>query len=160
MTIHQATDPEALTMRSFVRIEGPQAVEHRVAEWLREVDLFCGGRTPAETIFLLAGMVMEHFKHRSVPSLIMALRDGMGSTDKEGKVYGALTWPTVRLWLERHEEAVMNLANDAHGKSVVKNDNLGKDWMDRLERGSTKGVIERQERLIDQLRRKLENKNP
>jgi hypothetical protein len=144
-------------MRSFIRTQGPQMVEHRIAQWLLEADLLCGGKTPAEVLSMLSGMVMEHMKHRSVASVLMALRDGISYTDKDGKVYGSLTWPTVKLWLDRHEEKMLALAHESHASKVVKNDNLDGRWLDEQEKNSAK-VQDRKDRIIESLKKKLDSK--
>lgn len=156
-TIYQATDPRALTMRSFIRLQGPQATEHRIAMWLQEVDMLTGGKTEPQVLALISGMVMEHMKHRSVASVMMALRDGINYTDKDAKVYGSLTWSTVKVWLDRHEEKVMGVAHETHASKVVKNDNLDGRWLDEQEKKSPK-VQDRKDRIIESLRKKLDSK--
>ena len=146
-------------MISFIREHGQEAVVHRVFDWLQEVDMLSGGRTDERTLALIANMVVSHMKYRSVGSVLMSLRDGMSYTDKEGKVYGVLTWGTVKTWLDRHEEQVLAIAHQTHASKVVKGDNnRDTKWMDALERKSEK-VQDRKDRLIDSLRKKLETKD-
>jgi len=157
ITIQQATSPKALTMISFAREVGPEAVIRQVFDWLTQIDALSGGKTTANTLAMIAGMVVDRMQYRSVASVLMALRDGFSSTDKDGKIYGSLTWPTVSLWIERHEEKVLAVAHETHASKVVKGDNYGKEWMDEQEQKST-GHKSRQSREIERLRNKLKNR--
>lgn len=157
MTIHQATDPNALSMMSFIRIQGPQVVEHRIAQWIREADMISGGKTPPEVLSMLSGMLMEKMKHRSVASVLMALRDGVSYTDEDGKVYGSITWPKICIWLDRHEEKVLAIAHDTHASQVTKGDNYDSRWLDEQEAKSPK-VQDRKDRIIETLKNKLEKR--
>lgn len=157
ITIQQATSPKALTMISFAREVGPQAVIRQVFDWLTQIDALSGGKTTANTLAMIAGMVVDRMQYRSVASVLMALRDGFSSTDKDGKIYGSLTWPTVSLWIERHEEKVLAVAHEAHASKVVKGDNYGTEWLNEQEEKSA-GYKSRQSREIERLRKKLKNR--
>lgn len=127
---------------------------------LTEADALSGGKCTPDTIRMLAGMAMEKFKHRSMASIIMAIRDGIGYSDDDGKVYGQITWPKLALWLDRHEEAILNMAQDEAASRKEAPGNLGKDYLDGLERKDSSRVVERQQRLIDKLKQKLDTKKP
>jgi hypothetical protein len=157
LTIHQATNPEALTMVSFIREHGQEQVVMKVFDWLQEIDLLSGGRTDERALALMANMVVSRMRHRSVASVLMALRDGFSSTDRDGKVYGSLSWPTVCVWLDRHEEQVLAVAHDTHASKVVKGDNYGGRWLDEQEAKSAK-VQDRKDRIIEDLKRKLDTR--
>ena len=157
LTIHQATSPKALTMISFVREVGKVEAIVQVRRWLSEIDMLSGGKTPEINLGMIAAMVVNTMQYRSVASVLMALRDGVSYTDRDGKVYGILTWTAVALWIERHEEKIMAIAESEHSSRVVKNDNLGAEWMNELEKKSTK-TKDRQSAEIDRLRRKLDSK--
>jgi hypothetical protein len=157
MTLQQATSPKAVTMMSFIRERGQVGAMRQVHEWLKHADLLSGGKTPPEVLAMLSSMVVEKMRHRSVASVLMALRDGLSYTDDEGKVYGSLNWPKIALWLDRHEEKVMALAHETHASKVVKGDNYGSDWLNTQEAKSTK-VQDRKDRLIDSLRKQLDKK--
>lgn len=159
LTLHQATSPDALTVMSMVRLKGAKFTQSVVAMWIREVDALVGDRAKPEAIAMMANMLIDRMKYRSIASVLMVLRDGMGYTDEDGKVYGTITWPKLALWAERHEERVMAIASETHSSKVVKNDNVGRDWMDKLERGSQDYTIGRQQREIERLRKKLDIKN-
>jgi hypothetical protein len=157
LTIHRATDPNALTMVSFIREHGQENVVLKVFDWLQEIDLLSGGRTDERALALIANMVVNRMKHRSVASVLMALRDGFSSTDRDGKIYGSITWPAVAIWLDRHEEQVLALAHDTHASKVVKGDNYDRRWLDEQEAKSPK-VQDRKDRIIEDLKRKLDTR--
>jgi hypothetical protein len=157
LTIHRATNPKALTMVSFIREHGQENVVLKVFDWLQEIDLLSGGRTDERALALIANMVVNRMKHRSVASVLMALRDGFSSTDKDAKVYGSITWPSVAIWLDRHEEKVLAVAHETHASKVVKGDNYGSDWLNAQEAKSAK-VQDRKDRIIEGLKRKLDKR--
>ena len=138
----------------MARLKGIDFTAAVVAMWLTEADKVSGGRTDAEAIASLSHMVIQHMRHRSIGSIVMMIRDGIGYADEEGKVYGTLTWPKISLWITRHEQAILNMSMDSHSNKVTKNDNVGKDWMDKLEKRS-QPVQDRKDRIIDSLKRKL-----
>ena len=153
VTLHTATLPTAISLRRLDR-ENRGSAAQLIGQLLVEADQLCGGRCTPEEIVMLARMTFGNFSHRSVESLVLALKEGMNRTDNEGRIYDKLTWPKVHLWLKAHEDAVMALASDDHSKVTVKNDNLGADYMDRQEHKA--GA---KDRLIDQLKRKLDAKS-
>ena len=159
LTLTKATDPNGLTVRSLVRLNGKVYAQAVIANWLTEADVLTGGKTGAETIEMISNMILQHTQHRSVGSVLMAIRDGIGYTDDDGKVYGSITWPKVNLWLQRHEQAVLDMVMDAHSSAVSKNDNLGRDWMDQMEKKSPNRLIEKKDRIIAALERKLKSKD-
>lgn len=153
LTLAEATAPTLRPMRSMEVEQGQGAVLLAILCVLGEADLLAGGRCSAAELELLSKMTLQHFRHRTIASLVLAIKEGVSRTDDEGKVYGKLTWPTVKLWLDAHEQAIMDNSHAAHSSRVVKNDNLGADWMDRQEhRAGAK------DRMIDQLKRKLDAK--
>jgi len=158
MTIAQATSPKAVTMMTFIREKGQVGAMRQVHEWLKYADLLSGGKTPPEVLAMLSSMVVEKMKHRSVASVLMALRDGLSYTDDDGKVYGSLTWPKIALWIDRHEEKVMGLAHESHASKVVKGDNYDGRWLDEQEKRSFTAQ-ERKDRIINTLRQQLDRKN-
>lgn len=109
---------------------------------------------------MMAAMAIDKYRHRSMEFIMLAIRDGMGSTDEDGKVYGSITWPKLALWLERKEQEVMDMAHEEHASKVVKNDNLDGRWLDEQERRDPSRMLAAKDREIDRLRRKLENKKP
>lgn len=129
-----------------------------IGRLLAEADKLAGGRCTVDELELMSRMVLQTFRHRSVESLVVALRDGMMRTDDAGKIYGKVTWATVNVWLADHEAAILRIAEGEHAAKVVKNDNLGGDYMDRMERDATAKdrTIASQGRLIEQLRLKLD----
>jgi len=134
LTLARATDPQALTVLSLARLKGFDYACAVVIKWLTEADAVTGGKTSADEIATLAQMTLRHMKHRSVGSIAMAIRDGIGYTDDNARIYGSITWVKLSIWLDRHEQAVLSIAADQHSRSVVKNDNTGKDWMDQMDK--------------------------
>ncbi len=145
-------------MRSMIRIWGQDNTKALIAMFITEADMMCGGKCAPEAIAMFAGMCLEKFKHRSVASVLMAIRDGITYSDEDGKVYAAITWPKISLWLDRFEEKVLNMAHSEHSANVVKGDNYDGRYLDALEREDPKKRLEQKDRLIDQLRKKLETK--
>ena len=153
LTLAEATAPDLRPMRAIEMEHGQGMALLKIGAILLEADTLAGGRCTAAELELLAKMTLQHFRHRTIASLVLAIKEGVSRTDEAGKVYGKLTWPTVKLWLDDHEAKIMGAVADEHARSVVKNDNLGRNWMDREEHMATG-----KDRLIDYLRRKLEAK--
>lgn len=132
-------------------MHGPGLVGAQVSFLLKQADMLAGGRCTNDELELMTRMAVQNFRHRSMESLVLAIRDGIERTDERGKIYGKLTWSTVKVWLDDHEQAIMGMVEDEHAQMVVKNDNLGADWMNRQEHDA--GM---KDRMIDRLRRQLE----
>jgi hypothetical protein len=145
-------------MISMNRIHGPRKTQALISMYLAEADSICGGKCTPETLENLAMLAMRKFSHRSMASVLMAIRDGTGYSDDDGKVYGSITWPKLSLWMDRHEESVLTMAQNESAARKEAPGNLGKDYLDKQERGSDSYRVEKQSRLIDKLRAKLENK--
>lgn len=131
-----------------------------VSRLIKEADLATGGRCSLDDIEQMTHMAIQYFKHRSVDSLVLALREGMGRNDDDGKVFGKLTWNKLKLWLDTHEEEILAMAHAGHAEKVVKFDNLGAQYMEDLEgQQSWKDKkMDRQQQEIDRLRKKLDHK--
>lgn len=159
VTIHTATAVEAISIRRFER-ENPGQGRGLIGQLLAEADMMCGGKCTEDELVMLGRMVWGNFNHRSVESLVLAIKEGIGRTDKDGKVYEKLTWPKVHLWLMDHEEKILSLSQDAHARAVVKGDNYGADWMEREQHAAEAKdrAIASKDRLIEQLKRKLDAK--
>lgn len=132
-------------------MHGPGLVGAQVSFLLKQADMLAGGRCTNDELELMTRMAVQNFRHRSMESLVLAIRDGIERTDERGKIYGKLTWSTVKVWLDDHEQAIMGMVEDEHAQMVVKNDNLGADWMNRQEHDA--GM---KDRMIYRLRRQLE----
>lgn len=130
--------------------------EHMASTWiglvLEEADMLCGGKNAPGTLAMFGRMALQNFQHRSVESLVLAIRDGLNR-----KVYGQLTWPQIAEWMNDHENAVIGIAEDEASTHRFTGDNLGADFLDRQERESQQGTIRRQATLINALRAKLSN---
>lgn len=153
LTLDEATAPTLRPIRSIEVEQGQGAVLLAILRVLGEADMLAGGRCSAAELELLSKMTLQHFRHRTIASLVLAIKEGVSRSDDEGKVYGKLDWPKVKLWLDAHEQAIMESAANEHGARVVKHDNLGADWMDRQQHNA--GA---KDRLIEHLKRKLDAK--
>ena len=153
LTLDEATAPTLRPIRSIEVEQGQGAVLLAILRVLGEADMLAGGRCSAAELELLSKMTLQHFRHRTIASLVLAIKEGVSRTDDEGKVYGKLDWPKVKLWLDAHEQAIVESSANEHGARVVKNDNLGADWMDRQQHAA--GA---KDRMIEHLKRKLDAK--
>lgn len=136
----------------MIKDHGEQIASTWIGLVLEEADLMCGSKNPPHVLAMFGRMVLQNFAHRSVESLVMAIRDGLNR-----KVYGALSYPQIAEWLNDHENAVLWLSESEAAQHRFTGDNLGADYMDKLERESKDGTIRRQQTLINQLRAKLSN---
>lgn len=136
----------------MVKEHGPEVASTWIGLVIAEADAMCGGKNPPHVLAMFGRMVLNAFEHRSVESIAMAIRDGMNR-----KVYGQLTYPAIAEWMNDHEAQIMGLAETDAMRNKFTGDNLGADYMDRLEKESDKGTIRRQQNLIQQLRNKLSN---
>lgn len=157
ITLHTATLPTATPIRRMEIQYGPGIVLKMIGRLLSEADTLAGGRCTTDELELMSKMCLHHFRHRSVESLVLAIRDGMMRTDEAGKIYGKLTWTTLCVWLNDHEAAIIAMADAEHSRNVVKNDNLGADYMDRLQHRveGDRRKLDRANSVIEELRRKL-----
>lgn len=136
----------------MIKDHGEQIASTWIGLVLEEADLMCGSKNPPHVLAMFGRMVLQNFAHRSVESLVLAIRDGLNR-----KVYGALSYPQIAEWLNDHENAVLGLSESEAAQHRFTGDNLGADYMDKLERESKDGTIRRQQTLIHQLRAKLSN---
>ena len=137
----------------MIREHGQATAEAWIALVLEEADMLCGGRNTPGTIAMFGRMALQHFGHRSVEAMILAIRDGMNA-----KVYGQLTWPQIAEWFNAHEEAVMDVAyNESAVHKFV--DNGGRDSLDRQQHNADadKRKMARMSAHIEDLKAKLSN---
>ena len=136
----------------MVKEHGPELASTWIGLVIAEADAMCGGKNPPHVLAMFGRMILNAFEHRSVESIAMAIRDGMNR-----KVYGQLTYPAIAEWMNDHEAQIMGLAETEAMRNKFTGDNLGADYLDRMEKESKDGVIRRQQTLIQQLRNKLSN---
>ncbi len=153
VSISSAASPSAYPILRAKRDLGDETVAQWVVMVLTEADVMCGGKTPPNVVAMWSRMVLQQFGHRSVESLCVAIRDGMTS----GKVYGALTYPQIAEWMHAHEARIMGIVESEGAAHKFTGDNLGADYLNKMEQDSADGTIRKQQRLIDSLRRKLSN---
>lgn len=152
VTLQQATSTDSYPIRKMVKDHGEQVASTWIGLVLEEADLICGGKNPPHVLALFGRMLMQGFGHRSVESIVVAIRDGLSR-----KVYGALTYPQIAEWMNDHEAAVIALVESEAGQHKFTGDNLGAAFLDRMEHESTPATIRRQQNLINSLRAKLSN---
>lgn len=150
MTLAEATGHNAYPMRRLVRERGEETAIVWLCAVLTEADMMVGGKNDPQVIGMWARMLLSQWGHRSMESIVMAIRDGMTA-----KVYGALTYPQIGEWMQAHEQAIIGMAESEAGRHRFTGDNLGADYLDKLER-SDETLRMRGE--IANLRRKLATK--
>lgn len=136
----------------MVKEHGPELASTWIGLVIAEADAMCGGKNPPHVLAMFGRMVLSTFEHRSVESIALAIRDGLN-----GKIYGQLTYPTIAEWITNHEAQIMGLSETEAAQNRFTGDNLGADYLDRMEHESDKGTIRRQQNVIQQLRNKLSN---
>lgn len=134
----------------MIREHGQAMAEAWMSLVLEEADMLCGGKNAPGTLAMFGRMALQNFQHRTVEAMTLAIREGLNR-----KVYGQLTWPQIAEWLNDHENAVLGLSESEASQHKFTGDNLGSDYLDKLERDSKDGTIRRQQTLIAQLRAKL-----
>lgn len=139
-------------MRRMIREHGEQVASTWIGLVLGEADELCGSKNEPHVLAMFGRMILQNFAHRSVESIVLAIRDGLNR-----KVYGQLTYPAIAEWMNDHEAQIMGLAETEAMRNRFTGDNLGADYLDRMEKESKDGVIRRQQTLIQQLRNKLSN---
>lgn len=127
-----ANSPQAYPIRRMIREHGQPLADAWMALVLEEADMLCGGKNNPNTLAMFGRMALQNFAHRSVEAMTLAIREGLNR-----KVYGQLTWPQIAEWLNDHENAVLNVADNEAAQHRFTGDNLGRDYMDRLEHDAT-----------------------
>lgn len=144
----QAASRDAYPIRRMIRDHGGAMAQAWISLVLEEADAMCGGKTAPNVLAMFGRMALQQFAHRSVESLVVAIRDGMMS----GKIYGALTYPQISEWLNDHEAAIMGAVESETASHKFTGDNLGADYLDKLERGDDSRILNAR---IRDLERKL-----
>lgn len=147
-----ANSPQAYPIRRMIREHGQPLADAWMALVMEEADMLCGGKNPPHVLAMFGRMALQNFAHRSVEALTLAIRDGLNR-----KVYGQLTWPQIAEWLNDHENAVLNVSENEAAQHRFTGDNLGKDYMDRLQHASEsdKRKIQRLSAMNEMLKAKL-----
>lgn len=149
LTLDKATAPTSYPIRRLMRERGEDVARLWVCAVLTEADMMVGGKNEPAVIGMWARMLLSQWAHRSMESVVMAIRDGMTA-----KVYGALTYPQISEWMNAHESAIIGMSESEAAQHRFTGDNLGADYLDQLERGDEKMKMRND---IAQLRRKLAN---
>jgi len=154
VSLKHATSPEAYPILRMVKEHGAEVASTWIGVVLDEADILCGGKNPPHVLAMFGRMVLQNFAHRSVESLVMAIRDGLNR-----KVYGQLTYPQIAEWMNDHEQAIMGMVESESARHRFTGDNLGKDYLDRQEHdhNADKRKIARLSSHVDALKAKLSN---
>lgn len=153
-----ATEPDCYPLLRLKHEHGYDKAVEVVAHVLTQADVACGIEMPRPEVYALwSSMLLTKWKHLSLESLIVAIRDGMAS----GKVYGKLNLPQINEWLTSMDQRICTLAENEAMERKFTGDNLGKDYLDRAEHdaGKDRRAIEQKDRLIERLREKLSTKD-
>lgn len=150
VTLAVATGPDSYPIRRLIREHGEEVAQAWVIAVLNEADMMVGGKNAPNVIAMWARLLLAQWAHRSIESVVLAIRDGMTS----GKVYGALTYPQIAEWMQQHEERVMGVVESEAAQHRFTGDNLGADYLDRMERGDEMRQLRGQ---VAALKRKLSN---
>ena len=102
LTVAQAAGPDSYAVRRMIRELGEEVASTWMALVLNEADTLCGSKNEPGAIAMWGRMILQQYAHRSVESIVLAVRDGL-----TGKVYGALTYPQICEWLNDHDLQVM-----------------------------------------------------
>jgi len=154
VTLQMATSTEAYPIRRMVKEQGEGVAAIWISDVLTEADLMCGGKNPPHILAAMGRMMLHNYAHRSVESLVMAIRDGLNR-----KVYGQLTYPQIAEWMSDHEAAIMGAVESEAARHRFTGDNLGSDYLDRQEHdhNADKRKIARMGSHIEALKAKLSN---
>ena len=151
LTLANATSPTSYPIRRLIRERGEDVARLWVCAVLTEADMMVGGKNEPAVIGMWARLLLSQWAHRSMESVVMAIRDGMTA-----KVYGALTYPQISEWMNAHEAAIIGMSESEAAQHRFTNDNLGADYLNKLEDRDEKSMLVKE---IAQLRRKLRTDN-
>lgn len=132
VTLDEVTKPETQTMRKAVELFGYDNSLRVVTNIVQQADIALGGDGDPSRCAPAAANALMSNSHRGIGFLIIAIREGM-----KGKVYGnKVTAQLLNEWTAAQEGVIIGMAEDAHARVTSKNDNLGGDYMDRLQHAS------------------------
>lgn len=148
MTLEQVTTPKTVTLRRLVEEHGYEQMLQLLTRVVIEADIMLGGDGDVSRCAPTAANALTSNGHRGIGFIIVAIREGM-----KGKVYGnKINVSLLNEWTAAQEAIVIGMAEDAHARASFKNDNLGRDWMDRQQHNS-----EADKRKIARLSAHVEN---
>lgn len=143
----------------MLREHGHDAAVEVLTNVLVQAQVACGEPDKQETAEIWAAALMSKFDHLSVETFVLAIRDGLTS----GKVYGKLNLPQISEWMAATDKRICDVAEGEATVHKFTGDNLGKDYLDRVEHDAGKSArqLDQKDRLIERLREKLDTKqNP
>jgi len=148
VTLEEATDRSTVTIRRQVEQYGYDQMLGLLLRVVQEADIALGGDGDPSRCGPTAANALTSNGHRGIGFIIVAIREGM-----KGKVYGnKINVSLLNEWTSAQEAIVIGMAEDAHARASFKNDNLGRDWMDRQQHNS-----EADKRKIARLSAHVEN---
>lgn len=158
LTLRDATSPQTYPIRRMLKDHGHDAAVEVLAQVLTQADVACGGDPKPEMMEIWASSLLNRFNHFSLETFVLAIRDGLNS----GKVYGKLNLPQVSEWMAAVDQRICSLAENEAMQNKFSGDNLGADYMDRLQyaAGSDQRRLQRANAVIRELERKLSNDPP
>jgi len=154
-TLEDVTRPGTYTMRKMLEDHGYEDGLKVVTRLVQEADIALGGDGDPSRCVPTAANAMIGNGHRGLGFLVVAIREGM-----RGKVYGnKISVTTLNEWTAAQEALIIGMAEAEHARLVAKNDNLGRDYNDRLEYdlNADKRKIARLSSHVEALKAKLSN---
>jgi hypothetical protein len=155
VSLEQVTTPENRSLRRLVEEHGYDSMLRVVTNIVQQADIMLGGDGDPSRCVPTAANALTSNMHRGVGFLVVAIREGM-----RGKVYGnKITVQLMNEWTSAQEGIIIGMAESAHARVVAKNDNVGRDWMDRQQHNSEadKRKMARMSEHIEDLKAKLSN---
>lgn len=157
MTLEQVTTPNTVTLRKLVEEHGYEQMLQLLTRVVQEADIMLGGDGDVSRCAPAAGNALISNGYRGVGFIIVAIREGMKRRDKEGKGFQKINAQLLNEWTAAQEDGIVIARENEHSKAVFKNDNVGRDWMDRQQHNSEadKRKIARMSAHIEMLKANL-----
>lgn len=156
VTLDEVTAQGTLTFRRMIEDFGYDDCLRVVNRLVMEADIALGGDGDPSRCVPTAANALIGNGHRGIGFLVVSIREGM-----KGKVYGnKITAPLLNEWTTAQEAIIIGMAESEHSRNVVKNDNLGRDYMEREQHNAEvdKRKISRMSDHIENLKAKLDEK--
>lgn len=157
LTLSSVTHPQVPAIRRLLDEYGYDTMLEVVTRVVIMADVALGGDGDSSRCQMAAASAMISNSHRSLSFLLLAIREGMAGGSK---AYGKINTQVLNEWVSDLTAKLLGMAEADHSRVVIKNDNLGSDWMNRLEHDSTKDKarIAHLSRQVGELKNKLSEK--
>lgn len=142
-------------MRRMVEEHGYDNALKVLTRVVQEADIALGGDGDPSRCVPTAANAMVSNGHRGIGFIIVSIREGM-----KGKVYGnKINVSLMNEWTAAQEAVIIGMAESAHARVVVKNDNGGSDTLDRQQWNAEadKRKMARMSSHIEDLKARLSN---